>query len=70
MRLAEIAPAEREPAVEDLQDRLRALVAQRQRLRALDAGWLRLEKNRLELIHVQWALSYALIERHRPAFSS
>ena len=69
MSPAEIA-ARQEAAVDELQNRVAALVAQRQRLRALDAGWLRLEKNRLELIHTHSALSLALIERHRPAFSS
>jgi hypothetical protein len=69
MSPAEIT-ARQEAAVVELQTRVAALVAQRQRLRALDAGWLRLEKNRLELIHTHWALSLALIERHRPAYSS
>jgi|SoiMetStandDraft_2_1073263.scaffolds.fasta_scaffold1155102_1 hypothetical protein len=69
MSPAEIA-ARQEAAVEELQNRVAALAAQRQRLRAMDAGWLRLEKNRLELIHTHGALSLALIERHRPALSS
>ena len=72
MSRAEFVPAaavEQETAIEELQDRITALVAQRQRLRAFGAGRSWLEQNRLELGHNQRELSYALIEQHRPAFS-
>jgi hypothetical protein len=73
MSLAEIVPviaAEQEPAVEELQDRIRTLVGQRQQLRAFGAGRSWLEQNRLELGHSQRELSHALIQRHRPALAS
>jgi hypothetical protein len=44
-------------------------VAERQHLRAFDAGSSWLEQNRLELGHSQRELSHALIQQHRPAFS-
>jgi hypothetical protein len=72
MSRAEIIPAaavEQEAAIEELQDRIAALVAERQHLRAFDAGSSWLEQNRLELGHNQRELSHALIEQHRPAFS-
>jgi hypothetical protein len=72
MSHAEFVPAvavEQETAIEELQDRITALVAQRQRLRAFGAGPSWLEQNRLELGHNQRELSHALIEQHRPAFS-
>jgi hypothetical protein len=72
MSLAEIVPVtavEQEAAVEDLQDRIGALVGQRQQLRASGAERSWLEQNRLELGHSQRELSHALIERHRPALS-
>ena len=72
MSRAEFVPAaavEQETAIEELQDRIAALVAERQHLRAFGAGSSWLEQNRLELGHNQRALSHALIEQHRPAFS-
>ncbi|MFL5922014.1 MAG: hypothetical protein ACJ75Q_10370 [Gaiellaceae bacterium] len=72
MALPEIVPVTavaHEAAVEELQDRIVALVAERQRLRGFGAGRSWLEQNRLELSHSQRELSHALIERHRPAFS-
>ena len=52
--------------VEELRDRISALVAQRQQLRRLGASCSLLERNRLQLGHSQRELCYALIERHRP----
>ena len=69
VEFAHAAAVEQETAIEDLQDRITALVAQRQRLRAFGAGQSWLEQNRLELGHNQRELSHALIEQHRPAFS-
>jgi hypothetical protein len=51
--------------VEDLQERIDRLAAERQELRTAGAGRERLERNRLELVRAQWSLSLALIERHR-----
>jgi hypothetical protein len=51
--------------VEDLRELTDRLVRERQRLRGAGAVRRRLEANRLELIRAQWALSAALIERHR-----
>lgn len=71
MGRAEFVPATalEQETVEELQDRITALVAQRQRLRAFGAGRSWLEQNRLELGHNQRELSHALIAQHRPAFS-
>ena len=72
MSRAEFVPAkavEQETAIEELQDRITALVAERQHLRAFGAGRSWLEQNRLELGHNQRELSHALIDQHRPAFS-
>ena len=72
MSRAEFVPAaavEQETAIEELQDRIAALVTERQRLRAFGAGRSWLEQNRLELGHNQRELSHALIDQHRPAFS-
>jgi hypothetical protein len=66
---AHTTAVEQETAIEELQDRITALVAQRQRLRAFGAGRPWLEQNRLELGHNQRELSHALIAQHRPAFS-
>jgi CRP-like cAMP-binding protein len=52
--------------VECLQERLRALVAQRQALREREAGRDELESNRLELASRQRELSLALIDRYLP----
>jgi uncharacterized small protein (DUF1192 family) len=73
MSLTEIVPVtavEQEIAVEELQDRITALQAERQQLRGFGAERSWLERNRLELGHSQRELSNALIERHRPALSS
>lgn len=72
MSRAEFVPPtalEQETAIEELQDRITALVAQRQRLRAFGAGRSWLEQNRLELGHNQRELSHALIAQHQPVFS-
>ena len=50
-----------------LADRISALVLERQELRATGAPSEALERNRRELVHAQWELSYALIDRHLPA---
>jgi hypothetical protein len=68
MGRAEIVPAtavEQGTSIEELQDRIAALVAERQHLRAFGAGPSWLEQNRLELGHSQRELAYALIEQHR-----
>ena len=56
-----------ENSVESLGRRVRALVAERQALRERGAGKRALERNRLELVRCQRALSQALIERHSTA---
>ena len=50
-------------------DQISVLTAERQRLRDLDAGVVRLERNRVKLARAQWELSHALIERYLPAQS-
>jgi hypothetical protein len=59
----------RRVGVEALQERVAALAAERQSLRAAGAGEAALERNRVALAHAQWELSYALIERHLPTTS-
>ncbi len=69
MSLVDVGPVtthQQEPAVEELQDRIAALVAERQQLRAFGAGRPWLEQNRLQLGHSQRELCHALIERHLP----
>jgi hypothetical protein len=51
--------------VEELRESIEHLVRERQDLRGTGTVGRRLEANRLELIRAQWALSTALIERHR-----
>ena len=52
--------------VEQLNQKLRWLVSERQALRDQGAATDEVERNRLEIVRVQWTLSYALIELHRP----
>jgi hypothetical protein len=51
---------------EQLNQRLRWLVLERQALRERGAATDELERNRLEIVRVQWKLTYAFIELHRP----
>ena len=53
--------------VESLTDVLSALTAERQVLRAAEAGSMKLERNRIAIARAQWELSHALIERYAPA---
>jgi hypothetical protein len=57
------------PTVESLMEQISGLTAERQRLRDQEAGWVRLERNRVKLARAQWELSHALIERYLPAHS-
>ena len=52
--------------VEQLTERLRQLVSERQSLRDRGASTADLERNRLEIVRRQWELSHALIERYLP----
>jgi hypothetical protein len=52
--------------VDRLTQRLRWLVLERQALRGRGAATDELERNRLELVRVQWKLSYAFIALHQP----
>jgi hypothetical protein len=52
--------------VESLTDLLGALTAERQTLRASEAGSVKLERNRIAIAKAQWELSHALIERYSP----
>ena len=73
MSLVDIGPAtthESATGVEELQDRIAALVAKRQQLQVFGVGPSWLEQNRLQLGQSQRELSQALIERHLPALAS
>ena len=50
--------------VDDIDRRIRALVAERQELRRRGASREELETNRRDLVRLQWELSRALIEHH------
>ncbi len=52
--------------VEQLNEILRRLVAERQSLRDRGASWAELERNRRAIVRRQWELSYALIADHLP----
>jgi hypothetical protein len=52
--------------VEQLTERLRQLVLERQSLRDRGASTAELERNRVEIVRRQWELSHALIESHTP----
>jgi hypothetical protein len=54
------------PTVESLTQQLGVLTRERQNLRAIDAGSVALEQNRVAIARAQWDLSYALIERYLP----
>ena len=51
---------------DQLNKKLRQLVLERRALRERGAATDELERNRLEIVRVQWKLSYAFIELHRP----
>jgi hypothetical protein len=57
-------------SVEELSAVIAELAAERQSLRARGADEGVLERNRIKLARAQWELSYALIERHLPAFAA
>jgi len=50
--------------VEALNERIAALVQERQALRAVSADVAELERNRIEIARLQQRLSLALIDRH------
>jgi uncharacterized protein YaiL (DUF2058 family) len=54
--------------VETLQERLRGLLREREKLRAAEADRGALERNRRAIVEAQWELSRALIARHHPSF--
>jgi FtsZ-binding cell division protein ZapB len=53
-------------SVEELQQKIDRLTAERQNLRSTGAERARLEENRVELVQAQWSLAHALIARHFP----
>jgi hypothetical protein len=53
--------------VEQLNQKLRSLVIERQALHERGAATDELERNRLEIVRVQWKLTQAFIELHRAA---
>ena len=52
--------------VEELRERIAALVARRQQLRRFGASRASLEQNRRQLARSHWELGLALIELHLP----
>jgi hypothetical protein len=50
--------------VEELEGAIHEAIVRRQRLREQRADEREMELNRLELVHLQWELSHALIARH------
>ena len=54
-------------AIENLSERIRAVVRERQVLRGGGADAEQLERNRLEIVELQRRLSEALVARFRPA---
>jgi hypothetical protein len=58
--------AARAKTVESLLEQIDELSRERQQLRAQKADLRELERNRLEIVEAQWALSRALIRRHLP----
>lgn len=50
--------------IDRLTTQLRELVLERQALRDRGAAADEIEANRLEIVRVQWQLSYALVELH------
>jgi len=58
------SPRGRNPLpVEALQNHLGGLLREREELRAAGSP-LALERNRREIVHMQWKLTYALIDRY------
>ena len=51
-------------SVESLLTRINDATRERQRLRSAGGSAVELERNRLEIVTLQWALSRALIARH------
>ena len=58
--------ATQDASVDDLLDRIRRLVADRQELRTRGAAPELLEQNRRLIAEAQWRLSDALIQQYRP----
>ena len=54
-------------SVEALLERIHALSRERQSLRSAGGSRSQLEQNRLEIVHLQWQLSRALIQRYGAA---
>jgi hypothetical protein len=52
--------------VEELNASISRVIVERQYLRGNGERKTALEQNRLELVRLQWELSYGLIERHTP----
>jgi hypothetical protein len=52
------------PSVQELEAAIRACAAERQALHERGAASDELERNRLEIVRMQWQLSRAWIERH------